>query len=121
MMGRTSHWFAGIALAGLLSASLASAAEPKKSEPAAPSAEQREKMAAVHQKMAECLRSDRPMSECRAEMDKSCQEMMGDSGCPMMGAGQGGMGPGMMGHGKGSGMHGGMMQGKPAPETPEKK
>lgn len=119
MLSRSSHWFAAFALAGLVSAPLAFAAEPKKSEPPAPSAEQRQKMAEVHQKMAECLRSSRPMSECRAEMANTCQEMMGDAGCPMMGQGPGGMGPGMMGHGHGMG--GGMMKGKPAPETPEKK
>jgi hypothetical protein len=69
-------------------------------------------MATVHQKMAECLRSDRPIAECRAEMMKSCKGVMGEAGCPMMGTMGGGMGPGMMG--------GGMTHGAPAPETPKK-
>jgi hypothetical protein len=106
-----------LALVAWVSGAPAFAAEPKTSAPAEPGAEQREKMAAVHQKMAECLRSARPMAECRSEMANSCHEMMGDSGCPMMGSGAGGMGPGMMGHGQ---MGGGMM-GQPAPEAPKKK
>lgn len=36
-----------------------------------PSAEDRAKMAEAHQRMAECLRSDRPMKECRGEMRKA--------------------------------------------------
>jgi len=121
MKTRKSHWLAGIALLALLAAPMAFAAEPEKNAPSDPSPEAREKMAAVHQKMAECLRSSRPMAECRAEMTNSCREMMGDSGCPMMGGGPGGMGPGMMGHGKGGGMGGGMMKGPPPPPAPEKK
>ncbi len=49
------------------------------------SKEQRQKMADVHQKMAECLRSDKPVGECRSEMMKQCRETMGPTGCPMMG------------------------------------
>jgi hypothetical protein len=114
-------WIAALALLG---APLAFSAEPAKSADAAPSPEVRQQMAAVHEKMAQCLRSERPMAECRAEMVGSCQQMMGASACPMMGSGAGGMGPGMMGGGKGmhgGGMGGGMMKGAPAPETPEKK
>jgi hypothetical protein len=48
-------------------------------------AEQRTKMAEAHEKMAACLRSDRPLSECHEEMMKSCQETMGAANCPMMG------------------------------------
>jgi hypothetical protein len=77
--------------------------------PADPSAEQRQKMAEIHRKMADCLVSERPIAECRAEMHASCQSMMGADGCPMMG-----MGPGMMGRGR---MGGGMMPG--APPQPE--
>lgn len=55
-----------------------------------PSKEMREKMAAMHEKMAACLRSDKPFAECRQEMMKSCQTMMGGKGCSMMG--MGGMG-----------------------------
>lgn len=77
---------------GMLVAGSALAADPA---PADPSVAQRQKMAEVHQQMATCLASERPMSECRAEMHKNCQGMMGEEGCPMMGGG--GMGPGMMG------------------------
>ena len=47
--------------------------------------EQRQTMAAAHEKMAACLRSDRPLSECRNEMMQACHKMMGKEGCPMMG------------------------------------
>jgi hypothetical protein len=110
MMSRTRRWCARSALLALLSVSPAFAAEPEK--PSDPTPEARQQMAAVHQKMAECLRSDRPIAECRAEMMRSCHEMMGERGCPMMGSTGGGMGPGMMG--------GRMMQGGPAPEAPKK-
>ena len=49
--------------------------------------EQRGKMADAHDKMASCLRSDRPMKDCHEEMMKSCQENMGKEGCPMGGMG----------------------------------
>jgi len=71
-------------------------AADKKTESKAPSKEQRQQMATVHQKMAECLKSDKPMSECKSEMMKSCQEKMGKDGCPMMGQMGGMMGKGMM-------------------------
>lgn len=41
-----------------------------------PSSEDRAKMADAHQRMAECLRSDRPMKECRGEM-KSAHGSLG--------------------------------------------
>jgi hypothetical protein len=129
MTRRTISRCTWIAALTLLCAPLAFSAEPAKSADAAASPEVRQQMAAVHEKMAQCLRSERPMAECRAEMVSSCQQMMGASGCPMMGSGAGGMGPGMMGGGKGmhgggmmgGGTGGGMMKGTPAPETPEKK
>jgi hypothetical protein len=37
----------------------------------APSPEDRAKMAEAHEKMAACLRSNRPMTECRSEMKKA--------------------------------------------------
>lgn len=46
--------------------------------------EQREAMAGMHEKMATCLRTDKSMMDCRAEMKTSCQDMMGKDGCPMM-------------------------------------
>ena len=48
--------------------------------------EQRQKMADAHEKMAVCLRSDKPMGDCHEEMMKACKEGMGNDGCPMMGA-----------------------------------
>lgn len=66
-----------------------------------PSAQQRQTMAEIHRKMAECLASTRPFSECRNEMHASCQQRLGQTGCPMMG----GMGLGM---GMGRGMRGRM-------------
>jgi hypothetical protein len=51
--------------------------------------EQRRQMADAHEKMAACLRSERPLADCREELMKSCQQAMGTSTCPMMG----GMGP----------------------------
>ena len=68
--------------------------------PPVTSAEQRQKMAGQHEKMAACLRSDRPLPECREEMMKGCKEAMGKEGCPMMG----GKGP--------HGMHHPMMDGQ---------
>jgi hypothetical protein len=68
--------------------------------PPAPSTvtkETREKMAVLHEQMAACLRSDKPLADCRAEMMKSCKESMGDQGCPMTGMG--------MGNGMGMGKH----------------
>jgi hypothetical protein len=80
-----SMWMAG--------ASALFAAEPPATPP--PSREQRERMAAVHEKMAACLRSDKEFSVCRDEMQKSCREMSADHGCPMMSMGMehGRMGP----------------------------
>ena len=46
--------------------------------------EQRQSMATVHEKMAVCLRSDKPMEDCKKEMMQTCEEMMGKDGCPMM-------------------------------------
>jgi hypothetical protein len=60
------------------------AAEPPAGAPATPSRETREKMAAMHEQMAACLRSDKPIAECRQEAMKHHQEMMGKDGCPMM-------------------------------------
>ena len=47
--------------------------------------EQRQKMADGHEKMAVCLRSERPLSECHDEMMKACNEGMGKNGCMMGG------------------------------------
>jgi hypothetical protein len=112
----TSPWLGLIAALALASPALAD----DQSQPAAPSTEQRQRMAEVHQKRADCLKSSRPIAECRAEMHQACRGMMGEAACPMMGQGGGGMGPGMMGHGRGMGpgMMGGPAQGPPAPSAP---
>jgi len=100
-----------IAALALLSMSQSLAADAEKAAPAEPSPEVRQQMAAVHQRMSDCLKSDRPIAECRAEMQKNCREIMGERGCPMMGSGRGGMGPGMMG--------GGTSGAEPASEQPK--
>jgi hypothetical protein len=55
-----------------------------------PSAEQRNEMAKVHDLMAACLRSTKPIEECHKEMKKSCEEQMErGEGCMMMEHGMG--------------------------------
>lgn len=96
----------------MLAAGVALAEDAGKPVPADPSPEQRHKMAEVHQQIADCLLSTRPMSECRSEMHKNGAGMMGKDGCSMM---DGEMGSGTMG--------GGMMQGQgmgPAQDAPSK-
>jgi hypothetical protein len=58
--------------------------------------EMRQKIAGMHQKMADCLRSDKPMATCKSEMMKECHESMGKEGCGMM--------KDMHGHGMGKDM-----------------
>jgi hypothetical protein len=55
--------------------------------PSAPSKEMRVQMAAAHEEMAACLRSDKDFAACRDEMRKNCREIMGEQACPMMGMG----------------------------------
>jgi hypothetical protein len=86
------HIIASVLL--IMSTSAAFAADPPATSPPAPSKEMREKMASVHEQMATCLRSDKPISECHSQMMKSCQETMGHEGCPMMGHGMMGSGAG---------------------------
>jgi len=88
------------ALAGgfmVAAATMVAAADAQQGGPPELSPASRQKLADVHDRMAACLRSDKPIAQCRSEMLKNCQEMMGKEGCPMMGPGGGGMGPGMMG------------------------
>jgi hypothetical protein len=94
--------------------SAAFAANPPTAGASTPSKEMRERMATLHEQMATCLRSDKPISDCRTEMLRHCQAMMGNQGCTRMmgGAGMMGMGGGMMGMGKG--MHGPMTSSPPA-------
>ncbi len=86
MMIRTNRvlgWLA-VSLIALASPAFADHHEKSgKSAKAEPSPEARAEMADSHQKMAECLRSTRPMKECRAEMKKSCDGMHGEGGCSM--------------------------------------
>ncbi|MDR3608726.1 MAG: hypothetical protein P4M08_15285 [Oligoflexia bacterium] len=48
-----------------------------------PSSETRKQMAEAHQKMADCLKSTKPFSECEEELMKSCPAMK-HGHCPMM-------------------------------------
>ena len=66
----------GIALLGMAGAALAD--EPQHDSRPPPTKEQREKMAEAHEKMAACLRSDRPIQECHDEMMKQHDMMMHD-------------------------------------------
>lgn len=75
-------WILAAALATLASFSTTSSAAPPSAEPAA-SHQMREQMAAMHEQAAACLRSDKPMAECRSEMMQTCQKMMGGS-CKVM-------------------------------------
>lgn len=45
-------------------------------------AEKHEKIAAHHKKMAECLRSSKPLSDCHKELREACEKDPGS--CPMM-------------------------------------
>ena len=74
--------------------STAMAEKPSPPIPPVPSKETREKMATAHQRMAACLRTDKPIAECHAQMMKSVGHVPGATGCPMMSPG----------------MHGQMMQ-----------
>ncbi len=69
-------------VAALLGSALA--AEPS-TENMGLSKEQRARMAAAHEKMAACLRSDRPLEECREELHASCVGLFRDEGCPLDG------------------------------------
>lgn len=86
-----------------LAGSAAFAADVPPANQAAPSKEMREKMAILHEQMAACLRSEKPIADCRSEMKKSCGEIMAKEGCPMM-----------------EGMHHGMMK-NPSSVPPEPK
>lgn len=47
--------------------------------------EQRQSMATAHDKMANCLRSEKTVEDCKKDMMESCEEAMGKDGCYMMG------------------------------------
>lgn len=70
-----------VGLIALASPALADHKEKEgKTDKAAPSPEARAKMADAHQKMAECLRSTRPIKECQTEMHKAHEAMEGMHG-----------------------------------------
>ena len=71
-------------LALVIGTSAALAAEPPSQGQPTMSKEQREKMATIHEQMAACLRSDKPMADCHKEAMKSCQDAMGKNWCSMM-------------------------------------
>jgi hypothetical protein len=76
-----------VLLAAILFASATFAAEMPSARDPEPSNEIREKMAVAHDEMAACLRSDKSFANCRNEMQKSCKQMHGEQGCPMMNMG----------------------------------
>jgi hypothetical protein len=88
-----------LAIASVMLASAALAADPPTPAPADPSPERRHQMAEIYQRMADCLISTRPIAECRGEMQKSCQDVIGKDGCTMMNGHMGGM---MQGQGMGT-------------------
>lgn len=89
---------AGAAFSATPPAASPPAANPPTASPAAPSKETREKMASLHEQMAACLRSDKPIADCHSQMMKSCQDAMGEKGCRMMGHGMMGGGSGKHDH-----------------------
>ena len=94
-------------------------ADPHGAAHAAPTPEMRAAMTDAHQRMAECLRSNRPVDECRAELHKACSKACGSSHgkgeCPMGGHG---MHDGHHGHHGHEGDGHGMTHGKSATSTP---
>jgi hypothetical protein len=79
----TSHNILRGVVASVLMSCVAAAADDAPAAPPAPPKEMRAKMASLHEQMAACLRSDRPFNDCRSEMMKGCQQLMGEQGCPM--------------------------------------
>lgn len=70
--------------------------QAQKDPKAAPTKESREQMAAAHEKMAQCLRSDSSIEDCHEQMREQCHEMKDEGHCSMMGE----MGKGMHKHHK---------------------
>jgi hypothetical protein len=98
---RSSNRRAGNVIASVLliiGASAAFAVDPPSVDHGTPSKEMREKMAGLHEQMAACLRSDKPVADCRSQMMKGCEGIMGEKGCPMMGHGMMGSEPGKRNH-----------------------
>lgn len=74
-MGAIRAAFLSCGAALLCSAGSALATEPPHDSRPPPTREMREKMAEAHEKIAACLRSDRPIDECHAEMMKMHEAM----------------------------------------------
>src|SRR6202158_4579959 len=92
MSTRVSQFRAQIVIASVLAILGASAtlgANPPATAQSPPSKEMREKMATLHEQMAACLRSEKSMTECRTEMMKNCQDVVGKDGYHRMGMGWG--------------------------------
>lgn len=70
-------------------AGVAFAAEEPSTTTPAPSRQMREQMAAMHEQMAACLRSDKSVDECHSNMHEQCHAM-GPQVCPMMDMGMSG-------------------------------
>jgi hypothetical protein len=101
MNSRSSNRRAAAVIASVLlimGASAAFAADPPAARHGTPSKEMREKMASLHEQMAACLRSEKPIADCHSQMMKSCQDTMGEEGCPMMGHGMMSSEPGKRNH-----------------------
>jgi hypothetical protein len=80
-----SAWVTVLLISG---AGLAWAVEPP-AAPKAPTKELRVQMAAMHEQMAACLRSDKPVVDCRNDMMKACQAFGLGQNCGMWGSGMG--------------------------------
>jgi hypothetical protein len=80
---RTSSRWAGLAIAAMMIVGAGAAFAAELPAAQMPSKEMRNKMAATHEKMAACLRSETPFADCRSEMQQNCKTMMGEEGCPM--------------------------------------
>jgi hypothetical protein len=68
-----------VAAALLLLGAAATYADTPAADSRVPSQQTREKMAVLHEQLAACLRSDRPVNECRSEMVTNCQAQIGSN------------------------------------------
>lgn len=83
---------AAIAAALLLAGAVAAFADTPPPPNGQPSKETREKMAVLHEQLAACLRSDKPLSQCHSEMVTSCQAQLAGDCAGLAGMGHGGDG-----------------------------
>ena len=92
LYSRAQRVIAGVLV--IMGAGAALAADLPAANQPAPSKDMREKMAILHEQMATCLRSDKPLVDCRSEMMKNCQDTLQRHGCHMMRQGMLGGGAG---------------------------